>query len=688
MQDEYVREVNLSGIIKTVRINLRVFLLWFIPLTIIIISLIIVLNYRQITKYTVKSTIQVNNFITQGNNNVDLQMTQYLETSVKPMTALLSSQGIASSSQTMTKLLTSEYILQDVIESNNLDIDYKYLPNKSPFTWFNKKPDKQLEIGSFEVNHNEYNIDYIIRFSNESTYVLSTQTNKILGIGKVGVEGTFSGIKLLINSYQPTGSKFSIRKKSIDVAINDLNQAIDIEPVVINQKYTQADTGIIDVTMTGTNPAKQAQLVNDIILRTQQKTLEQQQRVLNASLAFLAKQIDVTRADLLDKQAQLVKFQDSKNVVNLDEQVKRDLAMLTDFDVKIMEKQVTIDQFKNLYAPKHPLMVALQEQKASLIVKRDTYAKDLKHMPANDALYANIKRNLDVSQQLYLYLVNKEQNLQLQYASTVSPVSILNYATQNVAPIIVPLSMKLIASVLLGLFFVEVLIIVLYVFMVNGDPFLFAKEADVKLLSIVPFFSKKRKALQNFRIHHPSMNTLTSYLLHIKVKDTPLIVNFGGIKSGCGKSFIISTVIEYLHLINKRSLHIQFGTAMNYMTLSNALLSLQELNTSVDKDVVLKINTNSILSDETLYEMLSSIEGFDFIFVESPALISAPLFFRLARVIEQTIIVTVPQDTDSNIQLAISGLRSLEITPKRIIFNHPKKALLNSVYSITDVSKI
>ncbi len=679
MQQNYIREITISDIVKIIWINLKFFLIFLIFLLLILFGVLYFIKDSTVKKYTVSSTIKVNNGAS-NNNDANLKINLFDNDNVNSVNNV----NMASNSQIIANLLISPYILQNIIESDQLNIEYKQINNNLLTNLLNKKSAQKLDIVNFKVNSNQYNVGFIIKFISESSYSLYTENKHLLGVGHIGRESNFNGVTLLINSPEIIGSEFNIRKKSMDVVLNELTKMIQVEPVLVRGEFTQFDTGIINLSFTGTNPVKQAKLLNDIVLNIQQKALQQRQEALSKAIQFLTQQIETVKANLLDKQLQLVKFQDSKQVVNLNEQVVHDLNMLTDMNIKITEKQATIDQFKSLYAPSHPLMISLNKQKAALIENRDKYTKDLATMPAKDALYSNIKNNLDINKQIYVALVNKLQGLQLEYASAVSPVTILNFATGNVAPVVVALSAKLIASSIVGILVLEIILILLYVFMVGGDPFLFAKIAKIDLLTIIPFFSKVRQLGSSYLINHPSINKFAAYLLSIKIKDKPLIVNLGSIKKASGKSFIITVLMDYLCRMNKRSIHIQFGTTSDCMPLSVAYDYLYKLNITDDKNMVLKINITNMLNDELLNDLFSRIKGFDFIFVESPDFMSSGLFLNLARLISTIVMVTTPKDSEANITLLMNGLKGVGVTISHVIFNHPQKRLLNSVYSIVN----
>ena len=58
---------------------------------------------------------------------------------------------------------------------------------------------------------------------------------------------------------------------------------------------------------------------------------------------------------------------------------------------------------------------------------------------------------------------------------------------------------------------------------------------------------------------------------------------------------------------------------------------------------------------------------------------------NMSKLVNENIIISEPGDTPGLIKLMADGFSNLDISVSRIIYNHPKKPLLNSVYSINKV---
>lgn len=687
MKKDYVREIGLATLAKSVRINFKLILLVLIPFMIVIVALIVLAHQRQVSKFTTTGVIQINNInpltysdlpsLDPGNNNSN---------------GTINTSGLSTNSETIVSLLTTDYILSDIIAENNFDVDVQALKSERAIDNFKaifspRQPLIYPHVAKFEVAHRYYNHKLKLVFTSQQEYVLYDNWAK-LGNGVVGKQLITKDITLLVDSYSGSPKqKFSLTKNSMDAVVNNLVQQLKIDPVIIAKKSSQSDTGIINISITDVNPVKQAILINDIIEEVRTKSWERQRQNLKQSIEFIENQTQLAKKDMTAAQESLVNFQAAHNIINLDDQARIDLSTMTDLDLKALDKQITLDQFKSLYTANHPLIIALNRQLARLNQKRDAMHADLMTLPLYQARFASLKNNFDVNQQLYLLLLNKGQNLKIKYAGINSPVDVLTYATSDVAPILTPLSAKLIASSLSGVLLLEIFFVLWFTIWMTGDPNLLPHLVGSKLLAIIPYLRDKRKGIN---YSHPGFNVINAYFLRklAESKKASVCCNFGSINLGSGKTFIIDTITNYFTKRDKRVLQICFGTTYEFMSVRDVYQHLDEelgfTDTSIRK-VKLEINIGNSMDINGFKQLLSRTTNFDFVFIESWAILDSQVFMNISKLVDENIIISEPRDTPGLVKLMADGLANLDIQISRIIYNHPKKPLLNSVYSINKV---
>lgn len=152
------------------------------------------------------------------------------------------------------------------------------------------------------------------------------------------------------------------------------------------------------------------------------KSWERQRQNLKQSIEFIENQATMAKNSLDNVQESLVQLQASHKIIDLDTQARTDILTSTDLDLKVMEKSIAISQYERLYTNDHPFMIGLRQQRDELIKKRDAVLARLDQLPEDQAMYAKLKSNLDVQQQLYILLLGKEQNLKIKFFGITSQV--------------------------------------------------------------------------------------------------------------------------------------------------------------------------------------------------------------------------------------------------------------------------
>lgn len=688
MKKDYVREVGLSTLAKSIKINVKLILMVLVPFMIVAITLIVINNQRQISKFTTMGVIQVNNInpLTYS----DLPSLDPNDSST--YNGSISSSSLSTNSEAIASLLTTDFILNDIIVENHFDVDVQILKGdgfldnlKASFA--SGGTQVYPSISKFDVAHKYYNHKLKLVFTSPSKYILYDNFAKLAN-GTVGQQLVTKDITLLVDSYSGSPKqKFVITKNSIDAVITNLVKQIKVDPVIIMKKGSQSDTGIINISITDVNPVRQALLINDIIEEVRTKSWERQRQNLKQSIEFIENQTIRAKRSMDMAQESLVAFQSANNIINLDDQAKNDLLTVTDLDLKLLDKQITIDQYKSSYTADHPLMIGLRKQSALLKAKRDAMYADLMTLPANQATFATLKNTLDVNQQLYLLLLNKEQNLKIKYSGITSPVDVLTYATSDVAPILKPLSAKLIASTLSGVLLLEIFFVLWFTIWMTGDPYLLPHLVGSKLLAIIPYLRDKHKCID---YSHPGFNLINAYFLRklAESKNASVCCNFSSINLGSGKTFIIDAITNYFTKRDKRVLQICFGTTYEFMSVRDVYQHLDEELGFSDlsiKKVKLEINIGNSMDINGFKQLLSRTNNFDFVFIESWAILDSQVFMNISKLVNENIIISEPRDTPGLVKLMADGFSNLDIKISRIIYNHPKKPLLNSVYSINKV---
>lgn len=684
MKQDYTHEIGITTIIESIKLNIKLVIVVALPILFIIMAIIFFKHSKEIPKYTTQGTLQVNNY-----NPLTVSELPTVNSSNSSSNNQSNTSDLSTNSETIVSLLATEYILEKIISNNNLDISIAIAKPKSIVKQLEGffKP-KQLitypDIEQLDVSSDYYNHPLLIKFKSDDqfeVYDVQNDQKRLLSTGRTG-EKLYVGDKLSITISSYTGNinnQFIVTKKSMDAVVAELQKKLKINPVIIMKKSNQSDTGLVNISITDINPKQQAKLINDIMEEVRIKSWERQRQNLKQSIEFLENQIKIAKLKLEKSQNELVKLQTKRSIIDLGIQAKVSFDQIASLDAQIMDKNLALQQYSKLYTPKHPLIISLLKQKSALEKKRKVALSVLDSMPKDQAEYETLKNNVEVNKQLYLSLLAKEQDLKIKFYGITSPIEILSYADENVAPIILPLSVKIIAGNLVLILFLEVILVLYFTIWNTGDPKLLPTYLDCHLISIIPYF-------ENPSLGHKEFNIVSSYLLIQFNKagiKAPMIVNFSSITPKSGKTFITSNISDLLYRTGCSVIQIRFG-------LTDSFNPIEKYLSLFDSDTPPNIMENAIVNIKipqkqhlikNLMEKIAPL--FNFIIIESPSISESPLFMNLAHQVQYNIIVSVPQNSTKLAEKVADGFSNLGVTIDKVIYNHPKKPILNSIYSVT-----
>ncbi|MDD3265799.1 MAG: hypothetical protein PHC75_01295 [Burkholderiales bacterium] len=676
----YKRNINLNLIYQTAKINVKLIIAVFIPLMILVTVYAYMSNKRQTPKYTVTGTLQINNRASLIDNDSD-----FLD-DVKMPKATQS--GIAVNSEVIYSLLTKQYILNKVIEENKLDISLVVdQNNNSKVSKFNRNVKQPIpEVDTFSVPKELINKTFRLKCIKNNKFELFNGTSSI-GSGNIGTDVKFNKILINLSSCSDYSNSFLISKLMMSQVQQNLLNNLVVEPVLVSRRLSQNDTGIIDISMVGINPTRQAIIINDIMDELREKVFDRQRQSLKQMLNFLQQQVVLAKKSLDEAKDKLVDYQENNQILDLYIQNSTYVSAKSQIELQLLEKNIMLYQYSNQYTNSHPLIISLLKQQKLLEEKVKQLDSQLTKLPAEQAKYVTLKSDVDVAQELYTSLVNKEQVLYLKYYGITSTVDILTYANSSVVPVTIPLSAKVIVTNLFLLLSCELLIIMYFVFFNQSDPNLLPSLLDSKLLINIPYL-KTRKI--SHRENYPYFKVLYSYFILLsESRQDCVICNVSSIDKGCGKSFVLLPIINQLSLTNKIC-YISFVNDDSGVNLHQVINNMDQISLNgTNNNIVIKVNESSVMGLESLRNMIFKVKevlGVDFIFIESPAIIYSKIFMDISRIATHNVLVSIPSDKSGVIAHLVQWLDNLSINIDSVIFNHPKRQFIKTTNYIDTLS--
>ncbi|UFK40592.1 tyrosine-protein kinase Wzc [Pectobacterium parvum] len=247
--------------------------------------------------------------------------------------------------------------------------------------------------------------------------------------GSVGQLENYNGITLLVSDIEAEpGTIFRIQKLNQLTAINGL---LDNFSVADKGK----DTGVLALSLEGEDPVLTAKILSSISQNYLQQNVERKSEEAGKSLEFLKEQLPNVRGSLNEAENKLNQFRQQNESVDLSLEAKAVLDTTVAVEAQLNELTFKEAEISKLYTREHPAYRALMEKRKTLEQERDKLNKRIGAMPKTQQEILRFTRDVQAGQEVYMQLLNKQQELSINKASTVGNVRIVDNAVIQLGPV-------------------------------------------------------------------------------------------------------------------------------------------------------------------------------------------------------------------------------------------------------------
>ncbi|GKW31500.1 tyrosine-protein kinase [Pectobacterium carotovorum subsp. carotovorum] len=262
--------------------------------------------------------------------------------------------------------------------------------------------------------------------------------------GSVGQLENHNGITLLVSDIiAEPGTIFRIQKLNQLTAINGL---LDNFSVADKGK----DTGVLALSLEGEDPALTTKILSSISQNYLQQNVERKSEEAGKSLEFLKEQLPNVRNSLNEAENKLNQFRQQNESVDLSLEAKAVLDTTVAVEAQLNELTFKEAEISKLYTREHPAYRALMEKRKTLEQERDKLNKRVGAMPKTQQEILRLTRDVQAGQEVYMQLLNKQQELSINKASTVGNVRIVDNAVIQPKPVKPKKSLIVLLAMILG----------------------------------------------------------------------------------------------------------------------------------------------------------------------------------------------------------------------------------------------
>ena len=484
----------------------------------------------------------------------------------------------APASVVQTALIKSEFIMKPTVEKLHLDISVspKYFPiigarlaslyhgdllahpwlGLTQYAWGGES----LMISQMQVPLKYANKPLLLTAGSQHTYTLKNSEGEELLHGVTGQQVSAANkrvgqLSLTVDElYARPGTEFYVTKVPADLVAVGLADQVKIEDMGGEGK---TNTGVLRMSMTDTSPASLPLLLNTIADNAVEKNIEKKSEQASTALKFLQQQLPLLSKGVESSEQHLSEYWANHGSFDMSTAGTIMLSQATSIEQRLealeLQKKEALQQFK----PDHPIIHSLNMQEQ--VVRQEMLAmKDkIRQMPLNEQKAFGIMRDSKVKAKLYDMVLDQIQSLEISKATTLSDLSILNYAVEPINPLPSKRVMIMLAGLILGVLMALGAVLVRWI-LTRSDvsPDELEKKLGIPLFSIIPYSDTQADlaaALENKLPRESgyilakvkpkdisieglkSLRTTLQFSLHEKSNNTICVI---GSRPNIGKSFI------------------------------------------------------------------------------------------------------------------------------------------------------
>lgn len=381
-------------------------------------------------------------------------------------------------------------------------------------------------------------------------YTLTDGDGNAILRGKVGVtaSGTLRGvgdIKIFVESIRATpGTHFRVHYVPRAAAIGRLQSRLTI----VEQPQ---GSGLLNLTYQGPSPRIAERQLDAIMSAYLQQNVERQSEQAQRRLDFLKKQLPDLREERDVAEDKLRDYQTESGTLDLSAEAQSIFQRLTNIDQQMAQIELQRQELLQEYTQQAPQVIAAGEKRAGLKRQREELQEQLKTLPKAESRLLELRRDVEVNNQLYTQLLNTSQGLEITKAGITGVSHIVDSAYASNGKVAPQRGLWLVIGLLAGIVAAVLLVLTRALLRVTvDDPNEIESKYGLPVYATVPFSSsemamnRRADGVNLLAVQKPddptieSIRSLRTSLQFAMIEGNTKYIAITGPTPACGKSFI------------------------------------------------------------------------------------------------------------------------------------------------------
>jgi len=306
---------------------------------------------------------------------------------------------------------------------------------------------ERIAVDRLEVPREMENTRLTLIAGEGGRYALQGADGERLLEGEVGktAQSEAGRVTLFVSElYARPGTQFRLVKRPEQEVIEKLQGEL-----VISEKGRK--TGIIRVELSGPDVAQAVRTLDALAGAYVRQNVERRSEEAEKTLKFISSQLPELKARLDKAEEALNAYRSQHGTIDLPLESKAAIEHAVEIEKVASQLQLQKAELAQKFTDSHPFLTAVKKKLAEVDAERAAINERIKNLPESQLNSARLLRDVKVSNELYVLLLNKAQELQVVKSGTIGNVRILDRALAPIKPAHPRLGQTLGLSLLLGL---------------------------------------------------------------------------------------------------------------------------------------------------------------------------------------------------------------------------------------------
>ncbi|MEA2120215.1 polysaccharide biosynthesis tyrosine autokinase [Halovibrio sp. HP20-50] len=291
-----------------------------------------------------------------------------------------------------------------------------------PHVWGNES----INVARFNTDDSSRGQRFIVERGPEDTYYVMQGDNRVV-TGTLGRPEVFfnGGLELTIESFDAAeGAQYVLIRQHKTSAIRRIASRLQVVEVAGGG----GATGMIRLMMQGEEPREIIRSLDAVAQTFLTQNIERQSEQAQQSLEFLKKQAPELREQLDLAEQNLNDYRSNLDSVDLSSEAQAAIQRYIELDTRLDELEFQEAELAQRFTPSHPNYQALLRQRRQIEKDLQQLNARVKELPAAQQEVLRRTREVEVTQAIYVNILNKVQELEVARAGTIGNIRIIDNA--------------------------------------------------------------------------------------------------------------------------------------------------------------------------------------------------------------------------------------------------------------------